>query len=185
MIIQMERRLLYLPVFHIDTNILNARQNLPVVNQLEKWFEDGVILINMSVTAHGEAQAGGNSMRLKKANQNVFTLTPPINASEPLFQTVERALFSEGARNENQQNDVKIVCEAIKYTAILVTSDGGSKTQPGGLLGNCHKLKGLVQILSPNETIDFVRQKIRERDDFNAQFVKEFGGALPPWTGRD
>ena len=53
----MERRLLYLPVFHIDANILNARQNLPVVNQLEKWFEDGVILINMSATAHGEAQA--------------------------------------------------------------------------------------------------------------------------------
>lgn len=31
-----ERRMLYLPVFHIDTNLINARQKLPEVNRLEK-----------------------------------------------------------------------------------------------------------------------------------------------------
>jgi hypothetical protein len=42
-----------------------------------------------------------------------------------------------------------------------------------------------VKILTPDEAVDFVRQKIRERDAFNICFVKEFGGELPPWTGRD
>ena len=53
----MKRRLLYIPVLHIDTNLINARQKLADVNQLEKWCDDEVILINMSATAHGEAQA--------------------------------------------------------------------------------------------------------------------------------
>jgi len=181
----MERRLLYIPVLHIDTNLINARQKLPAVNQLEKWFKDEVILINMSATAHGEAQADGNAMRTRKANQNIFTATPPVNTSNPLYRRVETALFPEGAHDENQRNDVRIVCEAAKYVAILVTGDGGSKTQPGGILGNRHKLNGLVQILSPDEAVDFVRQKICERDEFNIRFAKEFGGELPHWTGHD
>lgn len=184
MAINLQRRLLYL-LFHIDTNLINARQKLPAVNQLEKWVEDEVILINMSSTAHSEAQADGNAMRTRKANQNIFTATPPIEASDPLFQKVESVLFPEGASNENQRNDVRIVCEAVKYEAILVTGDGDSKTQPGGILGNRQKLKDLVQILSPDEAVGFVRKKIGERDAFNIQFAKEFGGKLPPYTGQD
>lgn len=181
----MQRRLLYIPLLHIDTNLINARQKLPAVNQLEKWYEDEVILINMSSTAHGEAKAGSNAMRVKKANTNIYTATPPFEASYPLYQKVETALFPGGTRNENQRNDVKIVCETAKYAAILVTGDGGSKTQPGGILGNRHKLKDVVQILSPDEAEEFVRQKISERDAYNIRFVKEFGGELPPWTGCD
>lgn len=185
MTIRMERRLLYISVLHIDTNLLNARQKLPAVNQLEKWYEDGVILINMSATAHGEAQADGNTIRIRKANQNIFTITPPLDSSDPLYKKVESALFPDGARDESQRNDVRIVCEAAKYAALLVTADGGSKKQPGEIFGNRHKLRGVVQILSPDGAVDFVRQKIHERDEFNIRLVKEFGGELPPWTGRD
>ena len=185
MTIRMERRLLYIPVFHIDTNLINARQKLAAVNQLEKWYEDEVILINMSSTAHAEARADGNAMRTRKANQNIFTITEPADASDPMYKKVETALFPAGALDENQRNDVRIVCEAAKYAAILVTGDGGSKTQPGGILGNRHKLNGLVQILSLDEAVEFVRRKIRERDEFSVRFVKEFGGELPQWTGCD
>ena len=183
--IPLERRLLYIPVLHIDANLINARQKLPVVNRLEKWFEDGVILINISATAHGEAQAGGDPMRTRKVNRQIFTTTPAVTASEAPCKQVEAALFPDGARDENQRNDVRIVCEAIKYAAILVTNDGGSKTQPGGILGNRNKLKDLVKILSPDEAVDCVRQQIQERDEFNVQLVKESGGELPTWAGRD
>ncbi len=166
-------------MLHIDTNLINARQKLPVVNQLEQWFAEGVILINMSATAHCEAQADGNTMRTRKANQHIFTATPPIRSSDPLYKKVASALFPDGARDENQKNDVLIVCEAAKYRAILVTGDGGSKTQPGGILGNRHKLTGLLQILSPEEAVDFVRQKMRVRDEFNFRLVKESGGDPP------
>ena len=45
-------------------------------------------------------------------------------------------MFPNGAKDDNELNDVRIVCEAKKYEAILVTGDGGSKAQPGGILGN-------------------------------------------------
>jgi len=177
--------MLYIPVLHIDANLINARQRLDAVNQLEKWFEDEVILINMSGTARGEALAGGNAERTRKANQQIYTTTPAANSADPLYTKIERALFLDGAQNDNQRNDVKIVFEAAKYAAILVTGDGGSKNQPGGILGNRHKLADIVRVLSPEEAVAFVREKIWERDAFNAQVAKQFGGQLPTWTGVD
>jgi len=63
--------------FHIDTNLLNAKQKLSEVNQLEKWIEDEVILIVMSATARGEALAGNNQLRVKKANAHILQLPTP------------------------------------------------------------------------------------------------------------
>lgn len=181
----MQRRRLYIPVLHIDTNLINARQKLPAVNQLEQWYEQGVILINMSSTAYAEAQADGDALRIRKANQQIFTATEPVAECDAVYQRVERALFPAGAQDENQKNDVRIVAEAAKYGAILVTGDGGSRSQPGGILGNRDKLRDLVTVLSPDEAVDLVRGKIRERDEFNSRVSREFGGDLPPWTGQD
>ena len=147
---EMKRRLLYIPVFHIDANLINARQRLPAVNQLEKWFSDGVILIDMSGTARTEAKAGNDGQRDRKANRH-------------------------GAQTDSQRNDVKIVAGAAKYQAILVTADGASKSQPGGILGNRDKLKGRVRIVSPDEAVTLVREKILEREDFNQQMAREYG----------
>src|SRR5262245_4868990 len=74
----MNRRLLYIPVLHIDTNLINARQKLDAVNKLERWFEDEVILINISSIAHGEAKADSDERRTRKANQQIYTTTAPI-----------------------------------------------------------------------------------------------------------
>lgn len=183
--IGMQRRMLYIPILHIDTNLINARGQLGSVNQLERWFENGVILINMSSTAHVEARAGNDQRRTRKANQQIFTMTSPIPSDDPLFKKVELSLFSDGAKDENQINDVMIVCEAAKYQAILVTGDGASKTQPGGILGNRDKLNGFVRIMTPAEVVDFVHSEIIERDDFNRRVAMDFGGELPSWTGKD
>ena len=185
MSIQMNRRLLYIPVLHIDANLINARQKLPTVNQLEKWFEDKVILINMSSTAHGEAKAGGNIQRTRKANQQIYTTTPSADISDPLYRKIEVVIFPGGAQNDNQRNDVRIIFEAAKYAAILVTGDGGSKSQPGGIIGNRDRLKEIVKILTPAEAVTFVREKIDERDEFNKRVAMEFGGHLPEWIGLD
>lgn len=185
MTISMELRLLPIGVFHIDTNLINARQKLEAVNQLEKWFDDGVILINISGTAHIEAQAGSDVARTRKANRQIFTITPAADPSSAEYRRVENALFPEGARTENERNDVRIVCDAAHYAATLVTGDGGSKSQPAGILGNRLKVANLVRIFSPDEAVTFIKGKIRERDDFNAQLAREFGGELPEWTGQD
>jgi hypothetical protein len=187
MTITMARRRLYIPVLHIDTNLINARQKLEAVNQLQKWAADGVILINMSGTAHEEAQAGGNVRRSEKANQQQFTMTSPAQPDEARFKAIESVLFPDGASDENHKNDVRIVADAIHYVAILVTQDGGSRSQPGGILGNRDELAArfAVRILTPDEAVAFVREKIRERDDFNRQVVREFGSELPDWTDKD
>lgn len=181
----MEPRHLFLPVFHIDTNLINARQKISELNQLERWAADGLIAINMSATARQEALAGGSERRSRKANDQIFTATEPFSESDVLFQKVARALFPKGIDNENQRNDVRIVCEAAKYHAILVTGDGGSKTQPGGILGNRASLQGVVTILSPGEAVDLVRQKFVERDEINKRIASETGCDIPPWTGKD
>ena len=174
-------------MFHIDTNRLNARRGLETMNQIEKWADDGVILINMSGTAHTESKAGNSTRRTRKANSFIFTIESDSNGprGDTIYRQIEEALFPGGAKDQNQINDVRIVCEANKYGASLITNDGGSKKQPGGILGNRDKLKGMVRIFSDDEAVEFIRDKIRERDELNGRIARELGLPLPEWTARD
>jgi hypothetical protein len=38
-----------------------------------------------------------------------------------------------------------------------------------------------VKILSPEEAVAFVHEKIRDRDSFNEQVVQQYGGRLLPF----
>ena len=186
MAIEMVRRMLYTPVFHIDTNMINARGKLDSMNQIEKWADEGVILVNMSYISFKEAQKGNNLSRTLKALSQIFTLIDDhCNESDHNFQRIADAIFSNGIQNENQRTDVKIVWHAFKYEAILVTNDGGSKRQPSGILGNAHKLTNIVKILSPTDAVAFIRNKIQERDDHNRKISQATGQKLPEWTGKD
>ena len=183
---EMERRMLYTPIFHIDTNMINAYGKLPAMSQLENWAANEVILVNMSNVSFSEAQQGSNAKRTNKALSQIFTLVDEsINESNPTYKMVANALFPDGGKNDNQRNDIKIVCDAIKLNAILVTNDGGSKNQPGGILGNAHKLKGYVQIMRDHEAVEFINKKIEERDNRNRKIAKITGKELPEWTGQD
>jgi hypothetical protein len=179
--------MLHIPVLHIDTNLINARQKLAAVNQLERWYADGVILINMSGTARAEALSGGSAQRSRKANQQIFTVTTPESPEGARFKAIEDVLFPGGAKDENQRNDIRIVADAIHYAGILVTNDGASASQPGGILGHREELarRFAIRILTPDEAATFVRKKVCERDDFNHEVVRQFGGLLPEWTGKD
>ncbi len=68
-----------------------------------------------------------------------------------------------------------------------MTSDGGSKEQPAGILGNRDRLREqfAVLILRPEEAVQFIRGKLAERDEFNAQVAALTGAPLPDWAGRD
>ena len=77
--------------------------------------------------------------------------------------------------------------EGVRWHATLVTLDGASRSQPGGILGNRDKLRAMsgIMILSPDEALDFVETHIRARDDFNRQVALETGQEPPEWTGKD
>lgn len=188
--IEMQRRMLFVPVFHLDANLINARQKLDTVNQLEKWRDDEVICLAMAGVAHAEAQAGAGAnaeARRRKAATHLFTINDAGEAKEDdTYAKVEKILWGEAA-DDNQANDVEVVCEAIKWHAILVTMDGGSKEQPGGIIGNREALREQfgVQIHRPEEAVEFIRSKIAQRDEFNAQVVALTKGQVPAWTGRD
>lgn len=183
---KMERRSLYTPIFHIDTNLINARGTLATMNQIEKWASDGVILVNMSNVSFDEAQQGSNILRTRKALSHIFTLIDEnCNESDPKFQEIAIALFPNGIKSENEKNDVRIVWEATKWQAILVTNDGGSKNQIGGILGNAYKIKNLVRIMRDTEAVEFIKSKIKERDVLNIEISERTGQWLPEWTGVD
>jgi hypothetical protein len=166
--------------------MINARGKLQTMNQIEKWAENNVILVNMSGISFKEALAGGNLARTKKALSQIFTLTDKnIDHSDPLYRRIEETLFPRGVHTENQRNDIKIVFVASRYEAILITYDGGSRRQPGGILGNRDKLRDVVQVMSDTEAVSFIRDKIASRDNFNRRVAREYGGELPDWTGED
>jgi hypothetical protein len=185
-VIEMMRRELHVPVIHIDTNLINARGKVEAMSRLERWAEDELIAMNISDTGLSEALAGNNAQRTRKALTQIYTINNiSPDTSDPIYQKIERALFPGGTKTQNQMNDVAIVREAAKWNAILVTNDGGSKSQPGGILGNREKIRDYVTIMTADEAAAFVRKKINERDEFNRRVVKEYGGELPEWTGKD
>ena len=186
----MERRMLYTPVFHIDTNLINARQLNEAVNRLEKWRTDGVICIAMAGVAHAEAQAGvgaGALARQRKAATHLYTISDAGEAREDdTFTKVERILWGE-AKDYNQTNDVAIVCEAIKWHAILVTNDGDSNAQKGGILGHRDALRKQfgIEIYRPEEAVAFIEERIAERDTRYAEIAGMTGMPMPLWSGQD
>jgi len=187
---EMERRLLYMPVFHLDTNLINARQVNVAVNRLEKWRTDGVICVAMAGVAHAEAQAGkgtGALARQRKAATHLYTISDAGEAKkDETFTKIEKILWGE-AKDENQANDVKILCEAIKWHAILVTNDGDSRSQKGGILGYRDAMRKQfgIEIYRPEEAVVIIKRKIAERDARNAEIAGITGMSVPPWSGQD
>ena len=184
--IEMQQRMLYTPIFHIDTNLINARGLLCTMNQIEKWANDEIILINISGVSYREALAGNNAQRTKKTRTYLHTLTDEnSDITCKRYREIVNAIFPQSAKNQNQHNDVRVIFEAAHWNAILVTRDGASKNQPGGILGNRDKLRDIVKLLSDTETVEFIRHKITERDNFNHLVAQETGKILPTWTGGD
>ena len=170
----------------IDSNRINACGKLDAMNQLERWKNDGVILINMSGVTFKEAQAGNNPARTKKAFGHIFTTTDTsIDRNSPTYKRIELAIFPGGVRDQNEENDVKIVYEAAYYHAILITGDGNSRRQPRGILGGRDGLRDLVQIMRDIEALEFIKAQIAKRDYYVRIEAPTSGCTLPDWVGRD
>jgi len=175
-------------MFQIDTNRINARGGLENMNQLEQWHENGVINIQMAEPSLGEAFQGNNKARRAKAAGYIYSITYADTPEErAALSSIEQILFPNGATEQNQKNDVEIVFNARKYGRILVTNDGGSKTQPGGILGNADRLRDTmdVSVISDAQAVEIVRRAIEKRDQM-ARYVSEKRNVpLPEWVGKD
>ena len=109
-----------------------------------------------------------------------------VTAGQERLQQIERILFPQGAHNDNQRRDVEIVFNAGKYGAILVTNDGDSRSQPGGILGNRAALAAIgIRVVTDDEAVQMVREAIRNRDDMARKQAEYNGTPLPAWVGQD
>jgi hypothetical protein len=173
--------------FHIDTNRVNARSCLVNMNKLEEWHQDDVISIEMSSMAQSEAAVGDDQKRKSKAYGYIYNEDIPSTPGEKRrLQEIAAILFPGGEKSENERNDVKVVFTAMKYEAILITNDGASKRQPGGILGNRERLKRFgIKILTDEEAVRLVQDLIHKRDERTRCYCERTGEALPDWVGKD
>lgn len=177
------------PRFQIDANRINAKQKLPYMNQLEVWKENGVIILDMSETAMHEASMGsGNKQRKSKTMSMIFSVTCATTPDESiLMEQICRILFPNKTLTKNEKRDVEIVFNAAKYRCTLITNDGASKKQPGGILGHRVELREKIgiNVLTDAEAVALVKEIIEKRDIYIKKIVAKYGGELPSWVGKD
>jgi hypothetical protein len=173
--------------FHLDANRINVRQQLPDINQLEAWDRAGVVSLELSIVARDEVLRTGHPAYEQKALRYLATETLADTSDERrLVRQIAAILFPGGLRTAGERNDVLIVFNAYKYCAYLVTADGGSKNEPGGILGHAAALRALnIRVMPGQEAVASVRERIAVRDR-SAMFRHErLGHPLPEWVGGD
>ncbi len=174
-----EPRELFL-TFHIDTNRINSRGGLQNMNKLERWRDEGLILVYMSKVAHEEATAGGDSTRTRKALGSIYSYTLANTGEEKArLSKIEGVLFPSRAQTQNERNDVEIAFNAGKYGAILVTADGDllDRRKELGQVG--------IRVLTDEQAVALVERRIAERDERAMELSKLDGSPVPDWVGKD
>ena len=175
------------PQFAIDANRINSRQKLAHMNRLEKWDEDGIISILMPETAHSEARQGRDLARRLKTSFNIFTMNTLENSSERELRREVAEILSPGQQpDRNTANDIDIIVNAHKYGCILITADGGSRRQPGGILGHKEQLRALrIMVVTDSEAVAMVEERIRRRDEAEIKLAHVEGREPAWWVGQD
>jgi hypothetical protein len=156
------------------------------MNVLEYWHENDVIYMEMSEVAQKEAAHGGNPDRFDKAYTYAATETLASPSEKLMINQISTVIFPQGIKSQQEANDVEMVFNAHKYERILITNDGESKRQAGGILGNRERLRSLgIQVVRDYEAVELVKHKIIERDEFARRIASKTGEPLPDWIGKD
>ena len=152
-------------MFHLDANAVNARQANLDLNRLEDLGRSGRVWIDYSRTAYEEASVGCE-FRAQKAEEYIWmALSGQPEFEEQKRVDIARIVFPNGVKTISQENDVKILLTAFLCRAILVTSDGASKSQPRGILGSKANLAKIgVRVMTPNEALEEALKDDPEKD---------------------
>jgi hypothetical protein len=173
--------------FLVDTNCVNARQKIAAMNQLEAWAADEIIELITANTAQKEMVLGGSADRTRKAYRFIYTLSEISTPEEhEQLRKITSILCPAGVSTQNQRNDIDIVFNAGKYLRSLITKDGDSKSQPGGILGNRAQLAAVgINVLTPDQAVAKVEEKLRARDEHARQWAEYYNKDIPDWVGKD
>lgn len=147
------------PSFLLDANRVNARQRCPASNFLERLYELGRIRLSYPLTAHREASRGGGNVKKRRAKLRDYPWDSATHGrNDDVLGTLAEIL------GPAHRNDIEICYVAFTRGLPLITTDGGSRTQPGGILGNAQALAKVgVLVMSPREA---VRRLLRWRSSW-------------------
>jgi hypothetical protein len=155
------------------------------MNRLEAWNRAGLIGLIVPETAFHEARVG---LRPNPAARPRIFAVNTLQSREGLAleSRILTVLSGEEAPNIQTRNDAAILANAHKYGCILVTADGASRKQPGGILGHKQELAALnVGVMSDAEAVELVLERIRRRDEAEVNLARVQGRAPAEWVGRD
>lgn len=163
-------------LFLLDANACNALQQIDELNELEGLARKGVIELLYTETTWDEAQGGFTETlsdvararwqgRRDKVEQFFFHGLPgdPENQQlqQPWRDAIAKAVFPAGVQNDNMRRDVEALLTVKMAGGFFVTRDGGSKTQPGGILGHKSQLAELgIEVLNFTEALALAKQSI-------------------------
>jgi len=144
--------------FFLDTNRINAKQGCVHMNELEQLAADGFCELLMPMVSWDEAEAGTDIKRKSKTWNYYFIGITHTEDQEYWYKVIENIVFPDGAKNQNEKNDIWILVTAREMNYPLVTNDGDSKSQRGGILGNRQHLKEIgVDVLRDYEAVALVK----------------------------
>jgi hypothetical protein len=107
--------------------------------------------------AWNEAEAGNNEDRQEKTWSYYFIGLTHTDSQNHWYTKVEAIIFPNGARSKQEINDIWILVTAREMNYPLVTNDGGSKSQRGGILGNREKLNKIgIKVIRDYEAVQMI-----------------------------
>lgn len=180
---EMPSRNLHL-VYQLDANRINAKQESANVNQLELWHRNKVIFLEMCRTAYDEARSGSGpdcKRRRDKADEYTWVETnDSLGGEEEFRDCIETTVFTHGAKNQNDKNDITILLHAKRSLATLVTGDRHILQNAGRLSSDCG-----IRVASAKQAVSEIRKCLRHRDAVAKNIARISGCKLPKWVGKD
>jgi hypothetical protein len=146
------------PRFYLDANCVNAGQLHAVLNELESLRKLGHVTLIYADVTYREAACASTARMAKASGYSHTKIDPVWGENENTKEAIEAILFPGGANNQNQRNDVLAVYQAERLHWPLITMDGASKSQPGGILGRTGELAAIgLEVLTPEQALERVR----------------------------
>lgn len=155
-------------LFHLDANAVNAKQLNRDLNELERFASLGIVELEYSEVAYDEA-ANDKGIREAKAELHTWAgLSQQPEFEAAWRKLIANATFPNGVQSASQKNDVEVLLTAKMAGAILVTSDGASKSQPRGILGSKQELEALgIKVVTPSEAVALACAIANVKSTFN------------------
>jgi len=146
-------------LFLLDANACNALQGIDELNKMERLANGGIINIMYTETTWREA-AFGSQIRHRKVSQfdwNGLSEDYENNLlHQPWREQIGRLIFPYGTRTDGQRRDIEALLTVKMSDGYFVTRDGGSKSQPGGILGHKSQLAILgIEVLDFTDALEY------------------------------